>query len=303
MSNTIFPVETSTITVTPEMVDLFEDTFVSGAVASDMSVKIPMPVASLLTLLSPDFMDQMAIYCITPEIVGYIGIHVAFCAGSVSAADYFTYLAKNWEIPIVETALVSWLKSCMTQMDVYACFKQLREAFVLKHADVVCGSGATALMLACKFENSALAHKLLKTGRSLPNHISTYGSTSLMYACEAKLYNISLILLSCMNTDAIGRVNKFGMTALMYACQSCLTDVALAILETGMGKSEHVSNVGTTALTIACGKYMPEVALALLATGKGNPEHINGEFTALSIATAFELTIVVAELRRLGITK
>jgi hypothetical protein len=341
MSTTIFPVETSTVTVTPETASTFEGTFVSGAVAAvagGMSATIPMPVASLLTLLSPDFMDQMAIYCITPELVKYITIHAAYCAGALSPADYFTYLVKNWEIPVVETALTTWFKRCMTQTDLYAYFTQLPEAFVLKCADMIFDNSFTAFMLACATKNQTLAHKLLETGRALPDHISSYGSTPLMCACEAGFSDISLILLNCMNADIIDRINKFNMTALLYACKSGMSnialailatgksnpgqinnhgetaltcvchygwsEVALAILATGMGKPEQVDNTGDTALACACNSRLSEVALAILATGMGNPEQVsNGGSTALKLATVRGLTPVVAELHRLGITE
>jgi hypothetical protein len=338
MNDTIFPVETSTVTVTPATASTFEGTFLSGAVAAvagGMSAAIPCGIAGLIAINNPDFMDYAASYCVSDILVGFLAMQLAYRAGAVPVDDYVKYLVKNWEHPVVEQGLVTWFETVKMETGLSNYFKQLPDAFVLKHSDMISNRGSPTLIFACINKNTQLALAILATGnvnvsrvnnngntaligacsKSLsevalailatglgkPEHINNDGNTALILACENNLSEVALAILA----TGLGKpeqANYTHNTALIWTCYSKMPDVALAILATGMGKPEQVNNNKNTALIYACCRNLSDVALALLATGMGNPEQTNNKgCTALTLATKRRLTTVIAELHRLGV--
>jgi hypothetical protein len=272
MSNTIFPVETSTVTVTPETASTFEGTFVSGAVAAvagGMTATIPLEVAALVTICNLDFTEHAATYCISNILVGFLAMRLAYRTGTVPDEDYVKYLVKYLEHPVVENELVTWFETYKIKTDLSEHFKQLPEAFVLKHPDMIADSGSTVLTFACATNNTPLALAILATGMCKPEQINIYGDTALMHACNNGLAEVALAILATGKSNP-GHINNYNNTALIHTCNNGLSEVALAILATGMGKPEQVSSLGST---------------------------------ALQLSTTRKLTTVVAELHRLGITK
>jgi len=120
------------------------------------------------------------------------------------------------------------------------------------------------------------------------------GNTALHYACENGMMQEALYLISRM--DCVENVNNKGETELML---SCTRDSMFEVSNILIFRTQHIDRLdkqGYNALMYACRYKSHQIALLLLAmTNNLEQKATNGE-TALSLAIASKMHIIVAEI-------
>jgi hypothetical protein len=261
------PVESSAIDLDTTDARLFAGTYVEGAIAAHtngMAASLPLGVAGLIAMSSPDFKEYAASYSISDGLVAFIAMQMAYRAGGLDIQAYYAYLAKHWtEATYIEDALCELKRTCGDlKWDV------LSDEFLIKHADLVSITKTTPLMYACAYRKE-FAFAILAKG-----------------------------------TANVEQVNGLGYTAFMMACDQKPSDVAFAILAMGVAaaRPEQVSVDGNTALIFACDRKLSDVALAILAMGVADarPYQANLKgYNAMYYAKKHNLVYVIAALEAL----
>lgn len=131
--------------------------------------------------------------------------------------------------------------------------------------------GKTALIYACIHDLNAIAHILIASGKSKPEHVDTHGYDALFYICsKLNMEDVALALIATKQCNTnLGKIYVFLRgNHLHVACNYNNTKIALALIETGMPIiGQYYNNAD---LMCACKYNNIEIAIAILKTGYYN---------------------------------
>jgi hypothetical protein len=262
-------VKSGAIDITPELADLFKDSYVSAAAAAtDMIVELPQPVAAILWLENPELVNELNVYMIDKNMAAMLAIQFAYRCGAFTPEKYIEQIVQF--IGVVPDEYIGPRICEIVRTIPEFNFSLLPDEFWLRHCDLADADGTTLLIYDCKNnfteDNRSIAQELIEAGCDV-SCVNKYGETALHWAFDGPHFR---------RDDSISRHRYIP-----YRSDIGIIDAILRKCKT----SEYLNQIrqcdGNTALISACRHREPKIIKMILASapdGRGGiPHHMDSE--------------------------